>query len=107
MYNLHEDIHGQIWMACGGGGIFKLNRAGYMPGNYRTENGLGNNNVWATLEAQDGKVWIGTHGGIDIYDPVEKSVKHLGMEQGLVHLRNTNLTEMVKAEFGQGAIKLE
>ena len=62
-----------------------------------------NNSVWATLEAQDGKVWIGTHGGIDIYDPVEKSVKHLGMEQGLlVNLRNTNLTEDVKGRIWAG-----
>ena len=102
MRNFYEDIQGQLWMACFQGGIFRLNRAGYMPGNYRTEDGLGNNSVWATLEAQDGKVWIGTHGGIDIYDPVEKSVKHLGMEQGLVNLRNTNLTEDVKGRIWAG-----
>ncbi len=100
--NFYEDIQGQIWMACLQGGVFKLNRTNYMPGNYRTEDGLGNHSVWATLEAQDGKVWIGTHGGIDIYDPVEKLVKHLGMEQGLVNLRNTNLTEDVKGRIWAG-----
>jgi signal transduction histidine kinase/ligand-binding sensor domain-containing protein len=102
MYNFYEDVQGQIWMVCGQGGIFKLDKRGYKTGNYRNEDGLGDNNVWATLEAKDGKVWIGTHGGIDIYDPVEKSLKHLGIEQGLVNLRNTNLKEDDKGRVWAG-----
>ncbi|MGB5262177.1 MAG: triple tyrosine motif-containing protein, partial [Lutimonas sp.] len=102
MYDFHEDKHGQIWTICAQGGIFKIDENGFRPGNYRTESGLGDNNVWATLEAKDGKVWIGTHGGIDMYDPVEKSLKHLGLEQGLVHLRNTNLSEDTNGRIWAG-----
>ncbi|MFD1314650.1 two-component regulator propeller domain-containing protein [Namhaeicola litoreus] len=102
MYNFFEDQQGQIWTACGQGGVFKIDKDGYKPGNYITDDGLGDNNVWATLEASDGMIWIGTHGGIDIYDPINNSIKHLGLEQGLVHLRNTNLKEDSKGRIWAG-----
>ena len=93
IYNVRENKDGDIWAVSAQGGIFKINVNGTRPGNYRTESGLGDNNVWSTLEAKDGKIWIGTYGGIDIYDPVEKTLKHLGLEQGLISLRNNNLKE--------------
>ncbi len=91
--SIEEKQDGSIWVAIANGGVFKIDVNGARPGNYRTESGIGNNNVWATLEAKDGKMWIGTHGGIDVYDPIKKTLKHLGIEQGLVDPRNSNLTE--------------
>ncbi len=93
IYNIQENSDGDIWAVSAQGGVFKINVNGARPGNYNTENGIGDNNVWATLEAKDGKIWIGTYGGIDIYDPVVKTLKHLGTEQGLVHLRVNSLKE--------------
>jgi signal transduction histidine kinase/ligand-binding sensor domain-containing protein len=99
IFNILENSDGDIWAVSAQGGIFKINVNGVRPGNYRTESGIGDNNVWATLEAKDGKIWIGTHNGIDIYNPVEKTIKHLGTEQGLVHVRNTTLTEDSKGHI--------
>ncbi len=100
--SIEEKTDGSIWVAIANGGIFKIDVNGARPGNYRTESGIGDNNVWATLEARDGKMWIGTHNGIDVYDPIEKTLKHLGEEQGLGHPRNTNLTEDSKGRIWAG-----
>ena len=99
MYTILENDEKEIWAVSAQGGIYKIDNNGYRPGNYRTESGIGNNNVWATIEADDGKIWIGTHNGIDVYDPVKKSLKHLGVEQGLAHPRNTNLTQDAKGRI--------
>ncbi len=99
MYTFLENDEKEIWTVSAQGGIYKIDDNGYRPGNYRTESGIGNNNVWATMEANDGKIWIGTHDGIDVYDPVKKSLKHLGVEQGLAHQRNTNLTQDAKGRI--------
>ena len=93
IYNIFENSHGDIWALSNQAGVFKINISGARPSNYRTDSGLGDNNVWATREAKDGKIWIGTYGGIDVIDPVEKTIKHLGTEQGLVHIRNSTLME--------------
>lgn len=102
IYGVAENDEGDIWLASAGSGVYKINVNGPRPGNYRTESGLGDNQVWATLEAQDGKIWIGTHGGIDVYDPIQKSLKHLGLEEGLIHLRNTNLTQDAQGRIWSG-----
>jgi signal transduction histidine kinase/ligand-binding sensor domain-containing protein len=93
IYCIRKSVEGDIWMAVAQGGSYMLDLNGPRPGNYDTASGLNNRSVWATLEAADGTIWIGTHGGIDIYDPATKTLKHLGVEQGLIHPRNTNLTE--------------
>jgi len=93
IYCIRRSAEGDIWMAVAQGGNYMLDLNGPRPGNYGTESGLNNNSVWATLEAADGTIWIGTHGGIDIYDPATNTMKHLGVAQGLIHPRNTNLTQ--------------
>ena len=84
VFNLLEDNQGQIWASIAQGGSFKLNLNSGKPGNFNQTNGLTENNVWRALVAKDGKVWIGTEGGIDVYNPEEETTKHLGTEQGLV-----------------------
>ena len=93
IHNIRENSDGDILAVSAQGGVFKINVNGARPGNYRTESGLGDNNVWATLKSKDGKMWIGTYGGIDVFDPVERTLKHLGTEQGLIHIRTNNLME--------------
>lgn len=88
-----EDNQSQIWTSVAQGGLFKVNTNSGKPGNFTKENGLTDNTVWSTLEARDGKIWIGTEGGIDVYDPEKRSLKHLGIEQGLANNRATRLWE--------------
>jgi len=93
VYGMFKDASNQLWLAIGQGGLFSLNLDDGRPGNFTMQDGLGDNAVWSTLEAQDGKIWIGTYNGVDIYDPVSKTIKHLGTEQGLVGDRNSRLME--------------
>ncbi|PCH61081.1 MAG: hypothetical protein COC19_05100, partial [SAR86 cluster bacterium] len=84
VFNLLEDNQGQIWASIAQGGLFKIDRKTGKPGNFTQANGLTDNRVWRTLVASDGKVWIGTEGGIDVYNPEKETIKHLGSEEGLV-----------------------
>jgi signal transduction histidine kinase/ligand-binding sensor domain-containing protein len=93
LLNILEDKQGQIWTAIAQGGIYKLDPKNGRPGNYGLSDGLTSNEVWSTLETKDGKMWIGTYNGIDVYDPKTQTLKHLGIEQGLVDVRNSRLIE--------------
>jgi signal transduction histidine kinase/ligand-binding sensor domain-containing protein len=93
------DNQGQVWSSMFQGGLFKIDLKSGRPGNYVVENGLTDNRVWCTLEAKDDKIWIGTNGGIDVYDPEKKTIKHLGTEQGLVHINSTRLMEDAKGRI--------
>jgi signal transduction histidine kinase/ligand-binding sensor domain-containing protein len=99
VFDFLEDNQGQIWASVAQGGLFKVNKNDGKPGNFTKENGLTDNTVWSTLEAKDGNIWIGTEGGIDVYDPETRSLKHLGIEQGLVNDRNTRLMEDSKGRI--------
>jgi signal transduction histidine kinase/ligand-binding sensor domain-containing protein len=93
IFKITEDQQGQIWTAIVQGGLHKLDPKNGRPGNYGLADGLTSNEVWATLEAKDGKIWIGTYNGIDVYDPKTQSLKHLGIEQGLVNARTSSLVQ--------------
>ena len=87
-FPLVEDNDGQIWITqVSNGGLYRINMNNGRPGNFTMDDGLGANQVWSTIQAKDGKTWIGTYNGIDVYDPEKKEVKHFGMEAGLKHPR--------------------
>ncbi len=102
VYDLVEDKQGDIWASIAQGGLFKINVNDGRPGNFQVDSGLGDNSFWATMQASDDKIWIGTHEGIDVYDPKNQTVKHLGTAQGLIHERNTNLVEDKKGRIWVG-----
>ena len=77
-----EDEQGDIWASMAQGGVYKININGGRPRNFQAEDGLGHNNFWATYEASDEKVWIGTHEGIDVYDPKSQTVSILAQNKG-------------------------
>jgi signal transduction histidine kinase/ligand-binding sensor domain-containing protein len=99
LFNTLEDKQGQIWTASVQGAIYKLDPKNGRPGNYGLADGLTSNEVWSTLETKDGKMWIGTYNGIDVYDPKTQTLKHLGMEQGLTNGRATRLMEDSKGRI--------
>lgn len=84
LYSIWEDTEGQLWFGSApnlGSYVINLNRG--RAGSFTTADGLGSNVVWATLEDLDGRIWLGTTNGIDIYDPTTGMIRHLGIEQGL------------------------
>ncbi len=88
-----EDASGQVWTVMPQGGLYKIDLHTARPGNFTIEDGLTSNSIWHTLEARDGKIWIGGYEGIDIYDPETRTIKHLGETEGLVNDRNSRLNE--------------
>jgi len=99
VFNILEDKQGQIWASIAQGGLYKVDLKTGKPGNFTQANGLTDNSVWRTLVAKDGKVWIATEGGIDVYNPEEETTKHLGTEQGLVHDYTYALMEDTKGRI--------
>jgi signal transduction histidine kinase/ligand-binding sensor domain-containing protein len=99
LHNILEDRQGQIWAGDYRGGLYKLDYKTGRPGNYGINDGLTSNEVWGTLKTTNGNTWIGTYNGIDVYDPKTQTIKHLGVEQGLVHARNSRLIEDSKGRI--------
>ncbi len=99
LFNITEDDQGQIWSAIVQGGLYKLDLQSGRPGNFTKENGLGATEVWETLETKDGKIWIGTTGGIDVYDPKMQTLKSLNVDNGLLSPRNTRLMQDSKGRI--------
>ncbi len=91
--NSIEDSQGQIWASAVQGGIYKIDLNSGRPANYTTQDGLSSNEIWSTLQAKDGTIWIGSNNGIDVYNPTTKTIKHFDTKHGLVHQRNTRLME--------------
>ncbi len=83
LYSLMEDAEGQVWIGSVNAGSQVINLTHGRPGNFTTADGLGSNAIWSSLEARDGKIWLGTARGIDVYDPATRTIRHLGTDQGL------------------------
>ncbi|SDB19670.1 His Kinase A (phospho-acceptor) domain-containing protein [Flavobacteriaceae bacterium MAR_2010_188] len=91
IYNVTFDNNDQAWVGLVSGGMFVVDLKGNQPANITTQKGLGDANVWATLQEKDGNKWIGTYAGIDIIDLANSNIKHLGVADGLINDRNTQL----------------
>lgn len=99
MFNMLEDGQGQLWASVAQGGLHMINTRQGRPANFDTVDGLASNANWDTEEAKDGKIWIGSTEGIDVYDPVKNTIQHLGKEQGLIDDRNTRIMEDSKGRI--------
>lgn len=79
-----EDNDQQLWITdLVNSRLHRINMNNGRPGNFTFGDMPGSTLVWSTVHARDGKVWIGTRRGIEVYDPVKKELKHLGTETGL------------------------
>ncbi len=81
---LAEDAHGQIWIGryAPNWGIEILDRATGLARSLTTAQGLFNDTV-QNMMVENGNIWIGTNGGIDIIDSTRKTIQHIGKAQGL------------------------
>lgn len=84
--DLEFDEKGHLWMASWGSGLFRLNPVSPEAGSLRhwsTQDGLAYNLVSCLLFDHSGRLWIGTDGGISIYEPTEGTMTNHNMATGL------------------------
>lgn len=61
-----EDKKGNLWFVTEGNGIYKYD--GKSISNYTVQQGIPNNNVWASYLDTEGNLWFGTERGVTKYD---------------------------------------
>ena len=98
IYNIFQDKQGQVWMGTINANCFTINDQFGRPANLTKANGLADNRVWGVLEAKDGKMWIATYNGIDVYDPAFKIIKNIGTANGL---HNPGLIKLIEGKDGK------
>lgn len=103
IYHIVADREGQIWFGSRQGNTPVLNFRNGRPGNFNKSDGLASSSVWGTLEAADGKIWLGTYNGVDVYDPGKKTIQHIGIKEGLLDVRSSLLYEDSKERIWVGA----
>ncbi len=87
---LKEDYQGNIWTTTKfqDETLYKININEGRAGNFTSEDGLSNDSIWSNIMLNDKSIWIGSTGGIDIYNPNTKSIKKLGVKNNLLQKRN-------------------
>ncbi len=80
-----RDRAGRLWIGTYGGGLNRLNPATTEGGKATfthfqhdrdIPHSLSDNRIRAIAEDQDGRLWIGTNGGLDRFDPTTESFTH-------------------------------
>jgi signal transduction histidine kinase/ligand-binding sensor domain-containing protein len=78
--DMTQAANGDIWFATIGGGISRFDRRKEQFINFRNnpkdENTVTRDDVNSILEDSEGKLWIGTTMGLDVYDPIIKKFTH-------------------------------
>nr|HPH18118.1 two-component regulator propeller domain-containing protein [Haliscomenobacter sp.] len=82
--NFLVDRQGQKWIRYGDQlGISVLNERTGTIKHLSTAGGLSNKRVWALMEDNKGRIWVGTEEGVNVIDPKTDSVKYITKTQGL------------------------
>lgn len=84
-FRFQEDPKGQLWVGSTNAGGYLINHSHGKPTNLTKGDGLNSTSIWSIIEALDGTMWLGSTDGIDIYDPKEQNLRHVGVEQGLAN----------------------
>lgn len=103
IFNMVEDNKGQVWVGSANGLTAVFNQELGRPGNFTEAEGLGSVSVWSTLEADDGKIWMGTNSGINVFDPATESIQYITKKDGLAFGRASYLLEDSKGRMWIGS----
>lgn len=94
--SLLESSDSLLWIGTENNGIVLLNLKKFYHGTMellqitsnRYSNGLANNSIYSLYEDNQGNIWIGTYGGLNIYNPISSNFQHLRAEESKLGLNN-------------------
>ena len=118
------DKEGIIWAATASGlSQFnpKTEKFRNFQSNQKNQNTISNNSIEALFEDNEGRIWIGTRGGIDVYDKAKDHfyrnifslngssawAKSIIQDQKGFYWIGTQGNGMIKAKFDDGTLKIE
>jgi len=93
------DRNGSIWLGTLNKGAIIIDTKGPLAEHLTTEQGLADNNVWSIIEDNQGKIWMATRQGINVYNPGNGKISVIGEQQGPSYATVSRL-----AEDGKGNI---
>jgi len=90
---LYEDVHHLLWVGTYDGGlnVFNVNTGKFKHyfANKKDSTSLSSNHVSQILPAADGKMWLATAGGIDLFDPTTGKFQRLKIIEDGEDISNT------------------
>lgn len=81
VYGFAEDSVGNIWLNVQGNGLYRFSDGKFSP--LETSSQLRSNDVFSMMSDRHGKIIAASDAGIEIIDPVGKTVRFRGEEYGL------------------------
>ncbi|HET9048541.1 MAG TPA: two-component regulator propeller domain-containing protein [Chiayiivirga sp.] len=107
-----EDSRGRLWINTISGGLNLLDRSRWRFRNWRHErneaDSLSHDGVFALAEAEDGKLWVGTQAGLDLFDPDSGRFEHQIVATGgefIIDLHRDARGQLWVATLGQGLFR--
>ncbi|MEJ6473221.1 EAL domain-containing protein [Pseudoalteromonas piscicida] len=96
-----EDSAGTLWLATSTEGLVGVNKQTFaVEHRITTEHGLMSNAVYSLLVDRNGMIWGSSQRGLFKFDPIDKSLKTFGTNQGIPTLE-FNAGAAVKLDSGQ------
>lgn len=82
-----EDFDGNLWLATDGNGVYRYNHKTGQFRNYSQILGnpatISHNKVYSIVCDYEGKIWIGTHSGLNLFDAETETFTHFTQDNGL------------------------
>jgi len=82
-----EDFDGNLWLATDGNGVYRYNHKTGQFRNYSQILGnpatISHNKVYSIVCDYEGKIWIGTHSGLNLFDAETETFTHFSQDNGL------------------------
>ncbi|WP_170061790.1 two-component regulator propeller domain-containing protein [Hymenobacter chitinivorans] len=92
--HITEDGRGQLWLGSIGSGLLRYD--GQRLHSYGPEVGLHSNNPYFAEADAQGRIWLGTEQGLEVFDPATRRTTHYGLAEGFLG-----------QETNQGAVLIE
>ncbi|UOQ54841.1 two-component regulator propeller domain-containing protein [Hymenobacter cellulosivorans] len=92
--HITEDPRGQLWLGSIGSGLLRYD--GQRLRSYGPEVGLHSNNPYFAEADAQGRIWLGTEQGLEVFDPTTRRTTHYGLAEGFLG-----------QETNQGAVLIE